>query len=89
MFGCGGGIGSARRLTSSIVRASPRRRWGRKGSSHGAKPERILDVDLVPRTNRFSRMMDSEDRRVRSLAPWWALLVVVGVGVAFLLSRVI
>ncbi len=78
-----------RRVAGNLRRASPGRSWGRRRSGpRAAPPERIIDVDLVPSTTRHSRLLEAEERQLRSMAPLWAFVVVAGLLVAFFITRI-
>jgi hypothetical protein len=80
------GFGSGRKVAQNLRNSSPGRSWGRHRGRSGP-PERIIDVDLVPSTSRYSRLMDASERRSRALVPLYALLVVAGLMAAFFITH--
>ena len=72
----GGGVGWARKAFKSVTRATRGKTYGRRGSTGQYEPERIIDVDLAPRSSRTARIREANRRRAAALPIWFAVIAV-------------
>ena len=84
MFG-GSGVGWARQAFSAVKKALPGRS-GRSIDYPKYKPQRIIDVDLVPRRRSARGRRRASARTGDQLAMSWAIVLVFGVAAAMLLA---